>query len=121
MKPLLVDHPIMAGLVAKAEPEIAALEKYFASQIALVKSGPAGEAKAQQRGSVRARTSSTRSASGRGDRSRHDQVRQGRAERAGGRVRGARTQLLLLGASACCWRSGIAWLITRSSSARSRS
>src|SRR3954454_5905691 len=28
MKPLLAKHPIMAGLVADAEPQIAALEKY---------------------------------------------------------------------------------------------
>jgi methyl-accepting chemotaxis protein len=44
MEPLLANHPIMAGLVADATPQIEALEQYFESQIALVKSGRAAEA-----------------------------------------------------------------------------
>jgi methyl-accepting chemotaxis protein len=47
--PLLVKHPIMADLVEQAKPQIAALEKYFASQVELVASGPEGQAEAQQR------------------------------------------------------------------------
>ena len=39
----------MAELVAKAGPQIEALQKYFESQIELVESGPAGQAEAQRR------------------------------------------------------------------------
>ncbi|EPR09990.1 methyl-accepting chemotaxis protein [Ruminiclostridium papyrosolvens] len=43
----LDNHPIMAELIAEAEPKIDAIEKYFDSQISLVKQGKLEEARAK--------------------------------------------------------------------------
>ena len=47
--PLVAAHPIMGDLIERAKPQIADLEEYFASQIALVRKGPEGQAQAQAR------------------------------------------------------------------------
>jgi methyl-accepting chemotaxis protein len=47
IEPYLAQHPIMAGLIEDAKPQIATLDRYFAEQIALVRQGPAGQARAQ--------------------------------------------------------------------------
>ncbi len=49
IEPLVADHPIMAGLIARAKPQMQRIEDYFASQIALVRSGPAGQREAQSK------------------------------------------------------------------------
>lgn len=49
IEPLVAAHPIMADLIERAKPQIAGLEDYFASQIALVRSGPAGQREAQSK------------------------------------------------------------------------
>ncbi len=46
---LLARHPRMASLVERARPQIASLERFYGEQIALVDSGPAGQARAAQR------------------------------------------------------------------------
>ncbi len=43
----LDNHPIMAQLIAEAKPQIDAIEKYFESQISLVKQGKLEEARAK--------------------------------------------------------------------------
>jgi methyl-accepting chemotaxis protein len=47
IEPYLAKHPIMAKLIGEAKPQIAELQRYFAAQIALVRQGPAGQARAQ--------------------------------------------------------------------------
>ena len=49
IEPLLAAHPIMADLVARAKPQMDKIEEYFQRQIALVRSGPAGQREAQRR------------------------------------------------------------------------
>jgi methyl-accepting chemotaxis protein len=114
MKPLLVNHPIMGELVAKAEPQIAALEKYFASQIELVKSGPAGKAQAQARiGEGKEAFDAFRKT--------HAAIEADTTKFVGDALAaqndtfaGARTQLVVLGLVAVLLAFGVAWLITRS-------
>ena len=47
IEPLVAAHPIMGDLIDRAEPQMQAIEEYFEEQIALVRSGPAGQRRAQ--------------------------------------------------------------------------
>jgi methyl-accepting chemotaxis protein len=113
MKPLLVAHPIMADLVAKAEPQIAALEEYFASQVELVKSGPAGQAQAQRRiGEGKEAFDAFRESHAAIEADTEKFVGDALAEQ-NDTYANARTQLLVLGFIGIGLALAAAWLITR--------
>jgi methyl-accepting chemotaxis protein len=113
MKPLLADHPIMAGLVADAEPQITALEKYFESQIALVKSGPAGQAEAQRKiGEGKTEFDAFRKSAAAINADTEKFVRDAVAQQQD-TFSGARSQLLILGLVGAILAIGVAILLTR--------
>ena len=114
MKPLLASHPIMAGLVADAEPQIKALQDYFELQIALVKSGAAGQAEAQQRvGEGKEEFDAFRKSAAAIEADTVKFVRDAEREQ-NAAFASARTQLIVLGVIGAVLALGIAWLITRS-------
>ena len=114
MKPLLAGHPIMAGLVADAEPQIKALQDYFESQIALVKSGAAGQAEAQRRvGEGKEEFDAFRESAAAIEADTVKFVRDAEREQDAA-FASARTQLIVLGVIGAVLALGIAWLITRS-------
>jgi methyl-accepting chemotaxis protein len=114
MAPLLANHPIMAGLVEKAKPEIEALQKYFESQVALVKSGPEGQAEAQRRiGEGKEEFDAFRKSAAAIEADTVKFVNDAKREQ-DATYAGARTQLLALGVIGALLALGIAWLITRS-------
>ncbi|MDA0184878.1 methyl-accepting chemotaxis protein [Solirubrobacter phytolaccae] len=114
MKPLLDEHPIMAGLVADAEPQIKALQDYFESQIALVKSGPAGQAEAQRRiGEGKAEFDAFRKSAAAIEADTVKFVKDAEVEQDAAYA-DVRTQLIVLGVVGALIALGIAWLITRS-------
>ncbi|MBE2315347.1 methyl-accepting chemotaxis protein [Solirubrobacter sp. CPCC 204708] len=114
MRPLLAKHPIMADLVAKAEPQIKALEDYFESQIALVKSGPAGQAEAQSRiGEGKEEFDAFRKSYAAIEADTVKFVNDAKNEQDAA-FASARTQLIGLGVIGALVALGIAWRITRS-------
>jgi methyl-accepting chemotaxis protein len=113
IQPYLGAHPIMASLIAKAKPQIAALESYFASQIALVGRGSAGTAEARARvNDGKAHFDAFRKTAAAIDRDSvkfvHDAQRAQRASLAS-----SRTILLVVGGLAILLGAGIAFWITR--------
>ncbi|WP_028067688.1 methyl-accepting chemotaxis protein [Solirubrobacter soli] len=113
MQPLLAKHPIMAGLVEKAVPQIDALNKYFESQIALVKSGPAGQAEAQKRiGAGKEEFDAFRKSAAAIDADTVKFVKDAIAEQ-DSVASAARTQLIVLGLFGVLVAVGVALLITR--------
>jgi methyl-accepting chemotaxis protein len=113
MEPLLDEHPIMAGLVEKAKPQIEALQTYFESQIALVKSGPAGQAEAQRRiGEGKEEFDAFRQSAAAIEADTVKFVADAEVEQDGAYA-DVRTKLIALGVIGVLFALGIAWFITR--------
>jgi methyl-accepting chemotaxis protein len=113
MAPLLKHHPIMAELVAKAGPQIEALQKYFESQIELVESGPAGQAEAQRRiGQGKDDFDAFRATHAEIEADTQKFVNDAQAKQ-NDTFASARTQLLALGLVGILLALAVVWLITR--------
>ena len=113
MEPLLVAHPIMADLVAKAKPRIEALEDYFESQVALVESGPGRPGEAQRRiGEGKEEFDAFRESAAAIEADTVKFVGDAVAEQ-NDTYADARTQLIVLGLVGGLLAIGIAWWITR--------
>jgi methyl-accepting chemotaxis protein len=113
IQPHLAAHPIMAGLIAEATPQIAALQKYFRSQIALVASGREGQLKAQARiGEGKKMFAGYRATAAKinadGDKFVRDAVHQQEATTAS-----ARTEILIIGLIALLVAAAVAFFVAQ--------
>jgi methyl-accepting chemotaxis protein len=111
IQPFLAGHPIMAQLIADAKPQIAALQKYFASQVALVASGPEGRRTAQARiGEGKTQFDAFRATAAKIDEDGEKFVRDAVAAQAD-TTASARTKLLIMGLVALLAAAGIAFVV----------
>ncbi|HEY8584504.1 MAG TPA: methyl-accepting chemotaxis protein [Capillimicrobium sp.] len=113
IEPLVAAHPIMGDLIDRAKPQIAELEEYFASQIALVRKGPEGQAQAQARiGDGKEAFDAFRETAALieadGEKFINDAVAEQRADAAS-----ARRMLLIIGAVALLVAIAVAFVLTR--------